>query len=144
MTKLPDTFYAPNVYEKAIVDWSWELPAWKGTKITPMDVDQWTERKGYFFLKEVKYPNVIIPAGQQYAYEAFIKTTQGSGIVGVQTGYTYDTISKMELWYWGSEDGTLTTSSGVQIHKKMYNPCNGAKAYEITAWWRELIENGGY
>jgi len=45
-------------------DWDFLNPAWKGTKIRPMDFDAVIERRGHFLIYETKIPGKKIDLGQ--------------------------------------------------------------------------------
>lgn len=52
-----------------VFDWDFLLPAFAGTKITPMDIDCMIERKGKFIAFETKAKGAVIPLGQSIALE---------------------------------------------------------------------------
>ena len=45
--------------------WDFLLPAWKGTKIQPMDFDAVIERRGHVLIFETKVPGKSVDLGQQ-------------------------------------------------------------------------------
>lgn len=64
------TLHSPKIYHNS----HWELSLFKEcfypSKIEFTDIDMCVERKGHFLIVETKYPNVDIPNGQKYMYEA--------------------------------------------------------------------------
>jgi len=76
--KYPEAFKAslPAGYD-GIFDWSFLLPIFKGTKITPMDIDALVERHGRILIFETKQPDKDVPSGQVGALETLLRLGQG-------------------------------------------------------------------
>ena len=79
-----------------VFDWDFLKPAWKPTKIEPMDLDAVIERRMQFLVFETKAAGKSIPEGQQITLENLIRT--GFFTVIVLRGKTAATISGWELW----------------------------------------------
>lgn len=79
-------------------DWDFLLPAFKGTKIEPMDIDGVVERRGNILMFETKNIGIDIPLGQKITLETFIKLGKGKITIFVLYGKSADTIKGMEEW----------------------------------------------
>ena len=111
-----------------LFDWDFLKPAFKGTKIEPMDLDAVVERKGNFLLFETKNIGVPIPLGQKITLENFIKVGRGKITLFVLYGKTPDTIEFMEEWvYYKGKVVKHTTE------------CNSEYVLTMTAAWFTMV-----
>jgi len=86
-------------------EWDFLKPAFRPTRIEPMDLDAVIERHGQFLVFETKrFPDTPIPEGQRITLNALLKT--GRFTVFVLRGKTADTISSLLVCYPGSTMGT--------------------------------------
>lgn len=60
-----------------VFDWDFLLPIFKGTKITPMDIDAIIERKGKALIIERKRPDNKIPIGQELTLMFLLRVGRG-------------------------------------------------------------------
>ena len=79
-----------------VFDWDFLVPAFRGSGITPMDLDFFVERRGQFLAIETKRPGVSIPEGQRIALEA-LSRIQAFTVV-VAWGKTAREIDRFEVW----------------------------------------------
>ena len=128
----------PNRFQQArpagfdgVFDWDFLLPAFKGTKIEPMDIDAVVERKGKFLIFETKEPGKEISTGQRITLERLVLLGRGRIVVFVVYGKTPQQIASMEVWkYFQTEGGD---QGGCRITQ--YAPCDAAYVLEHTTNW---------
>ena len=103
--RIPKTIRHPKAFKDSkpanfdgIFDWSFLIPAFKGTKIQPTDIDCVVERNMKVLFLETKQPNKEVPLGQCILLENLILIGKGSIRVVVVYGKTVESISGMELW----------------------------------------------
>ena len=81
-----------------VFDWDFLKPAFKGTKIEPMDIDALVERHGKFLLLETKMHGKEAPQGQLIALERLVKLGRGDIKLFFVWGKTVSTIIAIEEW----------------------------------------------
>lgn len=101
MIKYEDTFKdaMPAGFD-GVFDWDFLIPIFKGTKITPMDIDCIVERRGHTLMLETKNAGVPVPLGQAITLETQIKYSRGKTTVYIIYGKTVEAIEGMEEWYY--------------------------------------------
>lgn len=106
------TILRPNAFKKApsagfdgVFDWDFLLPAFEGTRIEPMDLDAFIERRGNFLGFETKDGNVPIPEGQTIALRELALT--GRWVIIVLRAKTPDKIDGWDVWYRGQKSGSF-------------------------------------
>jgi hypothetical protein len=107
MIKYPKTFrrFRPIAYD-GYFDWDFLLEAFKGTNITPTDIDFLVERNYKFLIIETKSPGKNVPKGQVLALERLLKLGKGQLVVFVLWGKVPTEIKAMEEWHCVSGDIT--------------------------------------
>jgi hypothetical protein len=119
----PDRFRQakPAAYDGEF-DWDFLLPAFRGTKVEPMDWDGVVERRSRFLVFETKPPDKDVPDGQRITLETAVKT--GWFTVIVTYGKNQFEIERFEVW---------TLRNGA-VHKKQYS--GGAdRLLAVTSDW---------
>lgn len=84
-------------------DWDFLLPAFEGTKITPMDIDGVVERKGRFLMFETKAPGKEIPLGQKITLEQLVLIGGGRINIMFISGKNIPDINGMSEWYFSQK-----------------------------------------
>ncbi len=79
-----------------VFEWDFLKPAWRPTKIEPMDFDAVIERRMQFLVFETKDDGVPIKDGQRITLESLVRT--GFFTVILLRGKTAAKISGWELW----------------------------------------------
>jgi hypothetical protein len=110
-------------------DWDFLLPAFKGTKIEPMDFDCVVERRGHFLIFETKSKNKEVPLGQQITLKNLVILGEGKVHVIILWGKTPNEVSSMEEWYY--EDGRQKI-----FHR---NNCSSDFILKLTTKWFSYI-----
>lgn len=126
MIKYPDRFHqaSPAGFD-GIFDWDFILPAFEGTKITPMDIDAMVERNGKFLLFETKCPGKEIPQGQVIALTNLIIMGKGNVSLLVIYGKSEFEIEAVERWYYFNG----------RLIKEGYEMGNSNKVLELVSNW---------
>lgn len=134
MIKYPERFNeATPAQFDGIFDWDFLLPAFKGTKIQPTDIDAVVERHGKFLIFETKAPGTPIPMGQTIMLEALLRLGRGCITVFVIFGKSFDTITDMEEW---------VLDNG-RIVKRLYPDCNHYVVLQRAIQWFEWANKEG-
>jgi len=94
--KYPDRFNRalPAGFD-GLFDWDFLLPAFQGTRITPMDLDAVVERNGQFLVFETKENGAPIPVGQTITLERLV--LKGITVI-VLRGKTAAEINGFDVW----------------------------------------------
>ncbi len=107
MSNYPATIKYPKSFESSlpagydgIFDWEFLLPVFKGTKITPTDIDALVERYGRILIFETKQPGKGIPLGQVKALETLLRLGRGFVCIMVLYGKSATAITGMEEWHY--------------------------------------------
>lgn len=134
MIKYQNTFKdtTPANYD-GLFDWDFLLPAFKKTKIQPMDIDAVIERKGHILIFETKNIGVTIPLGQKITLETFIKLGKGKITIFILYGKTPKTIDNMEIWVY--KQNTIS---------KLKIKCDYQIVLYLTTEWFKMINKKIY
>ncbi len=110
-----------------VFEWDFILPAFEGTKITPMDFDAVIERNGMFLIFETKHIGAPVPLGQQITLEQIIRLGRGKVHVFVLQGKSAPSVARIEEWYWG--DGN--------VKKRITQDCDYLYVLDrVKAWFQ--------
>ena len=101
-------------------DWDFLLPAWKDTKIQPMDFDAVLERRGHFLIYETKIKGKGVPKGQSITLTEQWK--KGATIFQLE-GKSAKEITGIAC-YWEGKYSNPTMIGDLEI-----KPCN---AYDVV------------
>jgi hypothetical protein len=103
------TIRHPSAFSRArpagfdgVFDWDFLVPAFRGTRITPMDIDAIIERNGQFLIIETKSPGKTVPVGQQITFRALMAL--GCFHIFFVIGKTDDEIEGLAEWHPGRID----------------------------------------
>jgi hypothetical protein len=105
-------------------DWDFLLPAFEGTKITPMDLDCVVEKNGKFLVFETKLKDAPISLGQQIMLERLVETKLFNVII--LRGKRAEDIHSWDHWFEKSS----------RVEKKYYE----GEAADLTAFVRRWFE----
>ena len=106
-------------------DWDFLLPAFKGTKITPMDLDAVIERRGHVLILETKSPGKDVPMGQRITLETLVKIGAGKIKVYFIYGKNAAEIEGFEEWYY----------LGNKVIKSEYINCDSNYIINMVSAW---------
>lgn len=134
MNDLPSTIKHPEAFKASlpagyngIFDWSFLLPVFEGTKITPMDIDGLIERHGRILIFETKHPDKEILSGQRGALETLLRLGRGFICIIVLYGKSATTITEMEEWHYIKS----------RIRKSARKSCDSTYVKErVNAWFK--------
>ena len=132
MIKYQNTFKdaTPANYD-GLFDWDFLLPAFKKTKIQPMDIDAVIERKGHILMFETKNTGIPIPLGQKITLETFIKLGKEKITIFILYGKTPKTINSMEIWTY--KQNTVS---------KFKTKCDYKMVLILTTEWFKMANKG--
>lgn len=128
--KYQDTFdKAKPARFDGLFDWDFLLPAFKGTKIEPMDIDAVVERKGYILVFETKNAGKEIPLGQQLTLETLIKIGKGRIQLIVIFCRPGGEVESVEEWVYKNNE----------VRKTPRTPCDKDYILSIVTAWFAMI-----
>ena len=115
--KHPNTFLRslPPGFDGAF-DWAWLIECFKGTKVTPSDIDAVVERKGFFLVFETKSPGVEVPIGQMITLRRLYEI--GCFSICIIHGKT-EPVS-FEFWLCKEMGGGVFSEKRGKIKEKLY------------------------
>jgi len=127
-------FHSKNRFESwlpALFDgefaWDFLDPAWKGTKIKPMDFDAVIERRKHFLVFETKIPGKDIEKGQRITLTELWRT--GFFTIIVLSGKKPEEINGMAIYAEGKSDGSEVGSKKLEI-------CNAYDViFRVRCWF---------
>lgn len=139
MANLPETIKHPDAFARTlpfgfdgVFDWSFLLPIFEGTKITPTDIDGLVERFGHILIFETKPPDKEVPPGQRIALERLVALGRGNIRVIVLYGKTPLTIVGCDEWYYARG----------QLCKTGKRECDHNYVFRrVKAWFEEANNN---
>lgn len=130
--------YSPVTFVRALVNWDFLKPCFKGTKIAVSDIDGQVEVNGFFLILETKAPYRDIPTGQKILFDRYPKDRftvlviwgQNTSVpsccaCGMPRGI--GTFEAMEMQPWGEPKRACTTDDVVKFVSSWFERHSGVK-----------------